>query len=61
MTKPRPPLTFERALTRIAELIGWDGCASVLGKSESYVRKLSDPDIERSISIQYARRLDAAR
>lgn len=60
MTKCRPPLTFELALTRIAGLIFWDGCAQLLGISESAVRKLSDPDIERQISMRNARRLDAA-
>lgn len=60
MTKVRRPLTFQRALGRIADLIGWDGCAEVLGKSESALRKLSDPDIGREISLTDARRLDAA-
>lgn len=60
MTKVRPPVSFERAIANIAAVIGWDGCASVLGKSESYARKLSDPDIEREICIRDARRLDQA-
>jgi len=60
VTKERQPLTFERALMRIAGQIGMDGCAQILGKSESAVRKLSDPDIEREISMRDARRLDAA-
>lgn len=60
MTKPRPPLTFSRALARIADLIGWDGCAQVVGKSESLLRKLGDPDTEREISMQASRRLDGA-
>ncbi|MCW2362427.1 hypothetical protein M2336_001918 [Sphingobium sp. B1D7B] len=60
MTKERRPLTFERALCRVAELIGYDGCAQLLGCSENWVRKLSDPDAEREISLQKARRLDLA-
>jgi hypothetical protein len=60
MTKVRLPLTPYRALARIAELLGWDGCASVLGNSEWTVRKWSDPDAEREISFQDAMRLDAA-
>jgi len=60
MTKLRAPLTPYRALTRIADLLGWDGCADLLGKSESQIRKLADPDAGREISYQDAIRLDAA-
>ena len=58
--KPRRALTPYRALHEIADLLGWDGCASVLGKSESMVRKWADPDAEREISYQAAMRLDTA-
>ena len=60
MTLPRRPLTFARALAQIADLLGWDGCAAVLDKSESHVRKLGAPDTEREISLRDAVRLDAA-
>jgi len=60
MTLLRQPATFERALSKIASLLGWDGCAAVLEKSESYVRKLGAPDTEREISLRDALRLDAA-
>lgn len=60
MTKLRHPLTPYRALSRIADLIGWDGCAAVIGKSESTIRKYADPDTEREISFQDAVRLDLA-
>lgn len=60
MTKLRDPISFELALSNIARVIGFDGCATVLGLSESAVRKMSDPDIEREICIRNARRLDAA-
>jgi hypothetical protein len=60
MTKLRLPLTPYRALAQIADLLGWDGCAAVLCKSESAVRKWADPDIEREISLRDAMRLDAA-
>lgn len=60
MTKERRPLTPYRALARIADLLGWDGCAEVIGKSEWSVRKFSDPDAGRAISFQDAIRLDAA-
>ncbi|MCY1672139.1 hypothetical protein OVA07_14115 [Novosphingobium sp. SL115] len=60
MTKLRRPLTPYRALSRIADLLGWDGCGDVIGKSEWSVRKFSDPDTGREISLQDAIRLDAA-
>jgi len=66
MTKRRAPLTYARALTRVAELLGWDGCAQVIERTdgrpvtENWVRKLSDPDAEREISLRNAFRLDAA-
>ncbi|MBB5985332.1 hypothetical protein [Sphingobium lignivorans] len=60
MTKRRPPLTFFAALVRAVELLGYDGIAQILGCSESLVRKLSDPDTEREISLRNARRIDEA-
>lgn len=60
MTIPRRPATFSRALWQIADLLGWDGCATVLERSESHVRKLGAPDTEREISLRDALRLDAA-
>ena len=60
MTRLREPATFENALAKIAVLLGYDGCATVLGKSESHVRKLGAPDTEREISLRDAVRLDAA-
>jgi len=60
MTKQRPPMTAYRALLRIADLIGWDGCALVIGKTEWTVRKYADPDTEREITLRDAMRLDLA-
>jgi hypothetical protein len=60
MTKLRPPMTAYRALSRIADLIGWDGCASVVNKTEWTMRKYADPDTEREISLRDAMRLDLA-
>ncbi len=60
MTIPRKPMTFANALSDIARVLGWDGCATVLEKSESHVRKLGAPDTEREISLRDAVRLDAA-
>lgn len=60
MTKERRALTPHRALGRIADLLGWDGCASVTGKSEWTLRKYSDPDTGRELSLRDAIRLDGA-
>lgn len=60
MTKERDNLTPYMALCDVAEVLGWEGVATVTGLSVSYLRKLSDPDITREISMQNAIRLDAA-
>lgn len=60
MTKIRPALSVYRALARIADIIGWDGCAAVCGKSEWTMRKYADPDAEREITLRDAIRLDLA-
>jgi hypothetical protein len=60
MTKLRPALSVYRALSRIADVIGWDGCAAVCGKSEWTMRKYADPDAEREITLRDAIRLDLA-
>lgn len=60
MTKPRDPLTYERALTTIAALIGWDIAAATCGVTERTIRKWSEPDLERNISLVDAERLDRA-
>lgn len=60
MTLIRKPATFEKALADIAARLGWDGCADVLGKSESHLRKLGTPDTDRELSIRDAVRLDGA-
>lgn len=60
MTKPRKALTPYRALSKIADELGWDGCAALLEKSETTLRKWGDPDAEREMSLQAAIRLDAA-
>lgn len=60
MTIVRKPATFERALSVIADRLGWDGCADVLAKSESHIRKMGTPDTDRELSMRDAVRLDAA-
>lgn len=60
MTLERLPITFENALGDIARRLGWDGCAELLGKSETHLRKMGTPDTDRELSIRDAVRLDAA-
>ncbi|MEI6419543.1 MAG: hypothetical protein WCO82_10770, partial [Sphingomonadales bacterium] len=60
MTKLRPPLSFDQAVTRVAGLIGWDECAALVGRSARAVRAWSDPDAEASPSIEQALVLDLA-
>lgn len=60
MTKFREPATFERALTVVAGLIGWDACAHICGVSTRAVRFWSDPDTDVAIRLVDARRLDEA-
>ncbi|KPH62314.1 hypothetical protein [Novosphingobium sp. ST904] len=60
MTKLREPLTYQRTLTQIAAVIGWDRCAAICGVSERSVRNWSDPDCETEIRLIDAERLDHA-
>lgn len=61
MTKLREPLTYERTLTAVATLIGWDRCAAICGvRSVEAVRRWSDPDCETEIRLIDAERLDRA-
>jgi hypothetical protein len=60
MTKERTPLTPHAALLDIVKVLGFDGCAEVSGIKEWALRKMSDPDAGRGISLRAAMRLDAA-
>ena len=64
MTKRRPPLTAELALTEVAVLIGWDRVAEIAGQAERTVRNWSDPDTGpaagASITMDVALALDVA-
>lgn len=60
MTKRRDPLTFERALTKIAGLIGWAAAAKIVRQAERTVRNWSDPDTSASITLDDALALDVA-
>jgi hypothetical protein len=41
-------------------VLGWDGCAEVVAKKETTLRKYSDPDTGRELSLRDAIRLDTA-
>lgn len=60
MTKVRAPLTFERALVRIADLIGWDGMGALIGKAARTVMDYSDPDTQTGVSLADAYALEEA-
>lgn len=60
MTKRRPALSSELALTKIAGLIGWDRAAAIVGQAERTVRNWSDPDTSARISLDHALQLDVA-
>lgn len=62
MTKLRPPISLELALTRVAGVIGWDRVAAACGAGESAVRKWTNPDtrptVGGSVTLDQARILD---
>jgi hypothetical protein len=60
MTKQRAPLTFERALIRIADLLGWEKIAEIAGKDVRTVRNWSDPDTAAGVTLDVAELLDVA-
>lgn len=64
MTKTRPPLSFELALTRVAGLIGWTAVAEILVVEERTARNWSDPDTRptagQSIGLDQGVALDVA-
>ena len=60
MTKPRNPVSFERALAKIAGLLGWPECANIVSQSERTVRNWSDPDTSSAIRLDAALALDIA-
>lgn len=60
MTKRRPPLTYEDAMTRIAGRLTFARCAEIVGRSESLCRIWSDPDRDELPNLRQAQLLDAA-
>ena len=60
MTKSRPPLTFENALTKVAGQLGWEETARICQQAERTVRNWSEPDTTASITLEAALKLDVA-
>lgn len=60
MTKVRPPLSFELAMTKVAGLIGWPEVAKICGFAENTVRNWSDQDTTAKLPLEGAFRLDMA-
>lgn len=60
MTKRREPLTYQRTLTIVAGVIGWDNAGAICGVSERSVRNWSDPECQTEIRMIDAERLDRA-
>jgi hypothetical protein len=60
VTKDRRPLTSERALTKIASLIGWPAVAAIAKRHERSVRRWGDNDIGTKIALDTAAALDVA-
>lgn len=60
MTKNRDAASTHYAVERCAKLIGYEACAEAIGKTEWTIRKFSDPDGGRNISVEHAIALDDA-
>lgn len=60
MTKAREPMTYDAALVRIADRLGWDEMAKVTGRKERTVRNWADPDTGETCPVDCAELLDLA-
>lgn len=60
MTKARAPASFEDAVIRVVDRIGWSAAAAAVGWGEKVVRNMSDPDLDRLPTLKEAIALDAA-
>lgn len=60
MTKVRTPLSFERGLVRIADLLGWGRMGELIGKASRTVQDYSDEDVPTGISLADAYTLEEA-
>lgn len=60
MTKLRPPVSFERAIVRIADRLGYEAMAKLIHREPRTVRDYSDPDVPTSVSLSDACLLELA-
>lgn len=60
MTKQRTPVSFERAIVRISDVLGWKLMGELLGKSARTVQDYSDEDVATCITLHDAFTLEAA-
>ena len=60
MTKVRTPLSFERGLVRIADLLGWARMGELIGKAARTVQDYSDEDTSTGICLADAYTLEEA-
>lgn len=60
MTKSRDPMTYDAALVRIADRLGWAEMATVTGRKERTVRNWADPDTGETCPVDCAELLDLA-
>lgn len=60
MTKLRPPLSFEGAMTRVAGRIGWPKAVEITGQADRTLRNWSDPDTSAAVTLDKALALDVA-
>lgn len=54
MTKLRPPLSFERALCRIADVLGWPAMGAMVDRSGRTVQEWSDHTLPKRITLHQA-------
>lgn len=60
MTKPRPPLSFSQAITRVVGIVGVDEAARVVNRSVSLVQKWTDRDSGKAPNLHQSLALDTA-
>lgn len=60
MTKQRTPVSFERSLVRISDVLGWKRMGELIGKAPRTVMDYSDEDVATCITLDDAFTLEAA-
>ena len=58
--KPRSPKSFAAAITKVRTALTDEGCAEIVGRSASLIRKWADPDHPSLPSVEQAIALDLA-